>query len=345
MASSEADAARRDPILVLTEPEIRRLVTLDLEALAAVEDAFSSLAAGEADVPPIVGLFVPDRNGEVDVKGAYIHGLPSLVVKIASGFCDNARRGLTSGSGLMVVLSADTGYPQAILLDNGYLTDVRTALAGAAAARALAPRRVRTVGIVGAGAQGRYQARALQLVRSFERVLVHDRSSPAVETYVREMAGDLSVGVAAADLEALVRSSDVVVTCTPSRAPLVRAEWLHPGLHITAMGADTAGKQELESEVLARATRLACDLKSQCFERGEFANALSAGVLDRGADVIELGDLTSGRRAGRERPEEITVCALTGVGVQDAAIAMLAYRRATAAGLGTPFPGAGGRAP
>jgi ectoine utilization protein EutC len=342
MALSQQTPPRLGPIVVLTETEIRRLVTLDLDALGAIEDAFSKLAAGEADVPPIVGLFVPDRRGEVDVKGAYIHGLPSLAVKIASGFFDNDRWGLPSGSGLMVVVSAETGYPQAILLDNGYLTDVRTALAGAAAARALAPARVRTVGIIGAGTQGRFQARALQLVRSFERVLVHDQSPAAVASYVREMPAVLSVAVEAADPEALVRSSDVVITCTPSHAPIVRAEWLHPGLHITAVGGDTAGKQELESAVLARATRLACDLKAQCFERGEYAHALAAGVLDRSADVTELGELTSGRRPGRARPDDITVCALTGVGVQDAAIALLAHDRAKAAGLGTPFPGAGG---
>jgi ectoine utilization protein EutC len=330
---------------VLTEPEIRRLVALDADALAAVEDAFSKLAAGHADVPPIVGLFVPDRRGEVDVKGAYIHGLPSLAVKIASGFFDNARWGLPSGSGLMVVLSAETGYPQAILLDNGYLTDVRTALAGAAAAKALAPARVRTVGVIGAGTQGRFQPRALQLVRRIERVLVHDRSAAAVEAYVREMPSALAVEVSAADPETLVRESDVVITCTPSHTPVVRAGWLHRGLHITAVGADTADKQELESGVLGRATRLVCDLKAQCFARGEYFHALSAGVLDRGADVTELGELTSGRRPGRLRPEEITVCALTGVGVQDTAIALLAYGRAAAAGIGTRFAAGGDSAP
>jgi ectoine utilization protein EutC len=344
-APGHSAAPRRDPVLVVRESEIRRLVGLDADALAAVEGAFAKLAAGQADVPPIVGLFVPERQGEVDVKGAYIHGLPSLAVKIASGFFDNARWGLPSGSGLMVVLSAETGYPQAILLDNGYLTDVRTALAGAAAAKALAPERVGTVGVIGAGTQGRFQARALQLVRRFDRVLVHDHSAAAVEAYVREMPAALSVDVVAADPETLVRESDVVITCTPSHTPIVRAAWVHPGLHVTAMGADTAEKHELESGVLGRATRLACDLKAQCFARGEFFHALSEGALDRGADVVELGELTSGRRPGRVRADEITVCALTGVGVQDTAIALLAFGRAAAAGLGTPFAAEGDSAP
>ena len=258
---------------------------------------------------------------------------------------------LVTGYGRMQGIVHRVVKPGNILLDNGYLTDVRTALAGAAAAKYLAPRQVRTVGVIGAGAQGRYQARALQLVRTFDRLLVHDRSAAAVDAYVREMpavlAGDrvavaaggprTTVHVEAADPEALVRRSDLVITCTPSHEPIVGAEWLHPGLHITSMGADTAEKQELESAVLGRATRLACDLKAQCFARGEFHHARKAGALREDASVAELGDLTSGRLAGRERDDEVTVCALTGVGVQDTAIALLAYSRAKAAGLGTPY--------
>ncbi len=337
-------APSREGVLVLSEAEIRSLVSVDQEALAAIEEAFSRLAAGQADVPPIVGLFVPEFRGEIDVKGAYVHGLPSLAIKIASGFFDNGRWGLPSGSGLMVVLSTRTGYPQGILLDNGYLTDVRTALAGAAAAKALAPTRVRTVGVVGAGVQGRFQAQALRLVRPFERLLVYDRQPAAVEAYLGDMRAWLGsapdsprVDVEAVDPETLVRTSDVVVTCTPSRTPIVRAAWLHPGLHITAMGADVPEKQELESTVLGRADRLVCDLKAQCFARGEFHHAIEEGAIDGNADVTELGELTSGARPGRTRPDEITVCALTGVGVQDTAIALLAYDRARRRQLGTRF--------
>jgi ornithine cyclodeaminase/alanine dehydrogenase-like protein (mu-crystallin family) len=218
------------------------------------------------------------------------------------------------------------------------LTDVRTALAGAVAAKHLAPEHVRTVGVIGAGTQGRYQVRALQLVRPFDRVLVYDHSPSAVDAYVREMPELLGRPVGPADPETLVRESDVVITCTPSHEPVLKAAWLHPGLHITAMGADIPEKQELESEVLRRATRLACDMKTQCFARGEFHHARAAGALGDDAIVAELGELTSGRRRGRERADEITVCALTGVGVQDTAIALLAFGRAVAAQLGTTFP-------
>jgi ornithine cyclodeaminase len=242
----------------------------------------------------------------------------------------------------MVVLSTRTGYPQAVLLDNGYLTDVRTALAGAVAAKHLAPARVGTVGVVGAGTQGRFQVRALQLVRSFERVLVYDCSPSAVDAYVRDMPEVLArggaVSVGPADPETLVRESDVVITCTPSHEPIVRAAWLHPGMHITAMGADVPEKQELESDCLRRADLLACDLKVQCFARGEFHHALVEGVLPSDVAVTELGELTSGRAPGRTRADDISLCALTGVGVQDTAIALLAFGRAVRAGLGTAFP-------
>ena len=326
--SGDAPGRSPDPVIVLNEAEIRGLVPLDAEALSAIESAFTSLAEGRADVPPIVGLFVPERRGEIDVKAAYVHGLPSLAVKIASGFFDNALVGLPNSSGLMIVLSTETGMPQAVLLDNGYLTEVRTGLAGAAAAKYLAPAQVYTVGIIGTGTQGRYQARALQLVRRFDRVLVYDHSPESSAAYVEEMAGVLGVPVESASAERLVRESQLVVTCTPSHTPVVLAEWLHPGLHITAMGGDTADKQELEAAVLGRADRLACDLRRQCVERGEYRHAIAAGVLVPDVVITELGEMTSGRQPGRQHPDEITVCALTGVGVQDTAIALLAYNRA-----------------
>ena len=321
-------------IVVLSEPEIRALVPLDADALGAIERAFAALADGRADVPPIIGLLVPERRGEVDVKGAYIHGLPRMAIKIASGFYDNAALGLPSSSGMMVVVSAETGFPEGVLLDNGYLTEVRTGLAGAVAAKHLAPAEVDTVGVIGAGTQGRYQVRALRLVRAFRRVLVFDRTASSAEAYAREMREELNAAVEPADAETVVRESQVVISCTPSHEPIVRTSWLHAGMHVTGMGADTAEKQELESGVLRRADRLACDFKRQCFERGEFLHALRAGAIVASADVTELGELTSGRRPGRQRPDEITVCALTGVGVQDAAIALLCYERALAAGAG-----------
>src|SRR5699024_480610 len=137
--------------------------------------------------------------------------------------------------------------------DNGYLTDVRTGLAGAVAARHLAPERVRTVGVLGSGAQARFQVEALQLVRKFDELLVWSQTAEHADQYAEEMAADLGLPVSVTEAEEVVRNSQVVVTTTPARSPIVRREWLHPGLHITAMGSDSAGKNELEPQVLEAA--------------------------------------------------------------------------------------------
>ncbi|MCB0034967.1 MAG: cyclodeaminase [Anaerolineales bacterium] len=322
-------------ITILTEADLRRCVQLNQEALAAVEDGFTRLADGKATMPPIMRIDVPENNGEVDIKSAYLQGLDSFAVKMSSGFFDNHKLGLSSSGGMMILLSAKIGYPQALLLDNGYLTDVRTGLAGAIAAKYLAPQQVKTVGVIGAGTQARYQLQALKLVRDFERVLVYNRSPERVERYVQEMPAVLEAEVAAAgSLAELVKQSEVVVTTTPAKVPFLRAEWLHPGLHITAMGSDAEEKNELEAAVLGRADLLVCDRKSQVFRLGEHHHALTAGVLTEDSPTIELGELTAGRHQGRVNDEQITVCDLTGTGVQDTAIALLAYRQAQAHGLG-----------
>lgn len=324
--------------MVVTERELRQCVDLNLDALQAVADGFARLGRGEVTIPPILGLEVPEKNGAADVKAAYVSGWDSFAIKLSTRFFDNHKLGLPSGSGMMALLDSGTGRPRAILLDNGYLTTVRTALAGALAARYLAPDRVRTVGVIGAGSQARWQARALALVRNFDRVLVYSRSADRAEIFAEELPRELDVPVEAVEeLEDLVRSSDVVLTTTPATEPLVQAQWLRPGMHVTAMGSDAPHKNELHPEVLRRADVLVCDLKAQCLIRGELRHAVEAGVLSENAEVRELGAIISGGSRGREDENQITVCDLTGVGVQDTAIARMAMERVQAAGLGREF--------
>jgi ornithine cyclodeaminase len=278
---------------------------------------------------------VPDNNGEVDIKTAYLQGLDSFAVKMSSGFFDNYKLGLPSLGGMMILLSAKIGFPEALLLDNGYLTDVRTGAAGALAAKVLARDQIETAGVIGAGAQARYQMRFLKQVRDFKRLLVYSRSPAHVEQYIADMTPVLGVEIVqAGDPATAVRESDIVVTTTPAKAPYLKAEWLHPGLHITAMGSDAEEKQELEAAVLAQADVLVCDHTSQAFRLGELHHGLAAGVIADDDSIIELGDIITGHRPGRQNDEQITVCDLTGTGVQDTAIALLAYRRARELGLG-----------
>lgn len=322
-------------ITIVREEELRQCINLDNEVISAVEQGFARLSHGEAQVPPVLSVEVPERRGELDVKTAVIRGIDSFAIKIASGFFDNVKEDLPIASGMMVLVSSITGYPRAVLFDNGYLTQVRTGAAGAIAAEYLARREIGIVGIIGAGLQGRYQAMAMSLVRQFHRLLIFDIREGTANRYAQEMAPVLDLDIEVSrDVGTLVKESDVVVTTTPSRKAYLRPEWLHPGLHITAMGADMEEKQELFPGVFGHADIISCDLKSQCLVRGELHHALDEGVITLETPVHELGEIILGREVGREDDQQITVCDLTGVGVQDTAIARLAYEKAKAAGLG-----------
>jgi len=314
---------------VLREAELREAVGINDAALAAVESAFSCLQRGEVNMPPIMHISADDKNGDIDVKSAYVKGMPYIAIKIASGFYDNPSRGLPSGSAMMVLLDAETGFCEAVLFDNSYLTDLRTGLAGAVAAKYLAPSEFETVGVIGTGVQARYQVECLALVRSFNKVVVWGRSIDKARVYAEEMAKKHGLDVElAASPDEVVQKSQVVITATASDRPLVSAEALHEGLHITAVGADFPGKQELAADVLTRADLLVCDRLAQCRVNGEIQHVVTDNELSGGLDIVELGELTTGLRIGRQSDQEITVCDLTGTGVQDTAIANLAYRGA-----------------
>jgi len=325
----------KKPIVILNEKDIRACVHLDESALEEVAKGFTALSEGQATIPPIIRIDVADNHGEVDVKTAYIHGLDSFAIKIASGFFNNYKLGLPTGSGMMVLINALTGNPMAVLLDNGYLTDVRTGLAGAIAAKHLAPGNVNIAGVIGSGMQARFQIRSLKLVKDFSKLLVFGIIEDDVDRYVAEMTDELGIEVIKAkDAETVVRQSDLVVTTTPSKEPFLQADWLHPGLHITCMGSDSEEKQELHADVFGAVDRIVCDKKSQVFRLGELHHALEGGFINDEGEVIELGMLTSGTVKGRLSDDEITVCDLTGVGVQDTQIARLAYKRAVELGFG-----------
>ncbi|HKK66395.1 MAG TPA: cyclodeaminase [Clostridia bacterium] len=329
-----------EPIYIINENELKSIVKLDQSVIKAIETGFSELQKGNATVPPIMMIPVPEKAGEVDVKSAYIKGITRLAIKVASGFFENNKLGLPSASGQMLVLSAETGYLDGVLLDNGYLTQVRTGAAGAVAAKFLAPENAENVGVIGSGTQARFQMRALSLVRDIKTIRMFSLDSNEVrDQYVEDMRKELGIEVIkAADAEEVVRKSSVVVTTTPARKGYIKAEWLHPGLHITAMGCDTEEKQELESAVLGKADVLACDLKSQVFRLGEIRSGIKDGVITEDSPIRELGEMINAVKSGRESEEQITVCDLTGVGVQDTMIAIKAYDLAVEQGMGTKIP-------
>src|SRR6266571_4563081 len=257
-------------------------------AVAAVERGFRALALGEATLPDPMVMELAPQQGEVHVKGAYLRGGRHVVLKLATGFYGNRARGLPSGDGMFLLLDAETGVPDLLLEEHGYLTDLRTAAAVALTLKYLAPPDARDALLVGAGALARVTARAV---------------------------------LAETPLERVVREHPVVVTATASTTPLIMAAWVRPGMHVTSVGTGSPEKVELEPAVLARADKLVADRVSQTERYGNLRHAVAAGAVTRGKVYAELGDLAAGRLAGRESASELTVADLTGVGVQDAAIA------------------------
>jgi ornithine cyclodeaminase len=307
-------------IPIIEEAALRKVITPQV-AVEAMRRAFRADGEGRAHVPGVINLEVPAHRGEFHVKTALIDGVPHVAVKIASGFYDNPAKGLPSGSGLMAVFDAATGLPVALLLDNGFLTDIRTGAAGAVAAEALAPTTFTTVGVLGSGLQARYQVRCLRCVRTFTHIVAWSPDRPRLESYVNEMCAEGFDARAAATPETVCREADVLVTATPSRTPLVRAEWLRAGQHVTALGSDSPGKQELEAGCLALADLLVVDRLTQCASFGELRHALDAGLLRPDRVHAELGEIVAGVKPGRTTAQQITVADLTGVGFQDTAIA------------------------
>jgi ornithine cyclodeaminase len=329
-----------DGILVLSEQELRKFVRLDKEVIEKVELGFAELAAGNATVPPIMMLPVPEKNGEVDIKSAFIKGLPSMAIKIASGFFQNPDIGLPSQSGQMLVVSAETGFLEGVLLDNGYLTQVRTAAAGAIAAKYLAPDGIDTVGVVGCGVQARYQMEALMLVKPYKKIVMYSiDSEERKQDFIKDMKSRLDVEVVSAASGAeMAAQCGIIVTTTPARKGYFEADWVHPGLHITSMGSDAEDKQELKGAVFGKADVIACDLKAQSFRLGELRGAKEEGFVDDKTQVWEIGEIIKSGKSARTHADQVTVCDLTGVGVQDTMIALMAYEIAKREKAGITVP-------
>ena len=329
----------RRQALILREPEIRALLD-PRGCLQAVEAAFSAYARGQAELPVVINLEVPEHRGEVHVKAGYLHTGPYYAVKIASGFLDNTQLGLPTSDGMVLVFDAVTGAVAALLLDNGYITDLRTAMAGAVAAKHLARATVETVAVVGSGAQARYQIRSLTLVREPREVRVWGRNQEKAAACIEDLSRpttDLRFVLAPSVREA-VKGADVVITVTAAREPLVQADWIARGALIIAVGSDGPDKQELAVEVLARADRIVADSLPQCLRLGEIHHAVEKGAIPKEKVTAELGQITAGLKPGRTSDDEIIVCDLTGVGVQDIAAASLVLQRALQDGKGERLP-------
>jgi ornithine cyclodeaminase len=292
------------------------------ELVDAVAAGLVALSRGEAVVPPVGLLHFDTPPGDVHIKYGYVIGGATYVVKVASGFYDNPQRGLPTNDGIMMVFDRETGALAAILMDRGYLTELRTGAAGAVAARHLAPSRIDRVGIVGAGVQGRFQLRLLRHVIDVPDVVAWSRSSHRLDGYRRDMAAEGFDVATTTVLDEVVDTCNLIVTATPAARPIIRS--VRSGTHVTALGSDNIGKQEIDVDVLLRADLVAADSRDQALHHGESVHAVARG-LDPDS-VVELGDIISGTAPGRTDDTQVTVADLTGVAVADLAAAELAVR-------------------
>ena len=307
-----------------------RTITLDeiksvlpsLDLIADIEAGFVAYSNGQAVVPP-VGELLMDK-GDVHIKYGYLQGDEYYVIKIASGFYDNPKLGLPSGNGMMLLFRQETGEPVSILLDEGHLTDIRTAVAGAIAAKYLGPERVERIGVVGTGVQARLQLQHLAGVIPCRNVIVYGRGDAQLERYRGDMSAQGFQVETTRNADDILQACNLVVTTTPATIPLLHASTLRPGTHITAVGSDTPHKQELDAVILRRADIVVADSIAQCLERGEIHRAIRSGDITKD-EIIELGNVISGKSPGRASDAQVTVADLTGVAVQDIKIAAAVF--------------------
>lgn len=306
-------------MISLTRTEIEALID-PLRAAEAIEAAYRAVSRGEVNLPPVGHIAFPESGADCHIKYGHIAGDPIFIIKVATGFPGNEAIGLPNGNGVVLALSAETGAVLAVLHDEMVMTDIRTGLGGAIASRLLARKGARRILIVGTGVQAHRQIEAHSaLLGNDLDFTIWGRSRDKAAEVAAAHADRVVVSVAD-DLERACREADVIVTVTGATSPFINADWIAGGTHITAVGADAPGKQELESALVASAGTLVADLASQCLDHGEFAAPFAAGLI-RADTVKDLGDVLIDGNLGRKSDQEITIADLTGLAVQDIAMA------------------------
>jgi ornithine cyclodeaminase len=306
---------------ILQLPEIRRALAYPA-IIDRMRDALIAYSRGECDTPMPMHLEIAPASAEVHMKSSYRRGGQYFALKIASTFPGNVVRGLPTGNGMMLLSSAQTGEPVAFLADAGHLTDVRTAAVAALVARELG-RQDRVLGILGTGIQARLLAQLHAEIMELAGIVIWGRSPERAEECRRDLQAllpDTEISVAASPAT-VARRASLIATATASSQPLLYAADIQPGTHISAVGSDSPGKQELDPEILRRAAILLADSRRQCEKLGELQHA-----PDQCARAIEIGEFCISPAI--PAPEAITVCDFTGLGVEDLYIAEYCYERA-----------------
>jgi ornithine cyclodeaminase len=309
---------------IITADQVRNNLKLE-DLIEPMQNAFKAFSRGDSS--DAIGFLRPN-GGEVHIKSGFMQGSRVFAVKVSAGFPDNATRGLPIWDGAVMAFDASTGALVAVVQDGGLLTDWRTAVAGAVASKALARGDAKTLGVIGTGIQGFWQPLAHHKLLEFERLLIWGRNADnakALQSKLELQLPEVKIEVLH-DLASLVRESEIIITATASLEPLIRSEWLQPGTHITAVGADDETKRELEMAVLEKADVIVVDSLGVNQKYGDVARALQSGKLQM-SRLIELGSLLENPDLGRSSSSQITVSKLVGLGVQDLAAVEVVLER------------------
>jgi alanine dehydrogenase len=322
--------------LLLTDDEVKKLLSMD-EVMEEVESAFRENGLGHAQMPAKIYLFYKKYNGDLRTMPSYLEELDISAVKIVNVHPENRTKyHLPTVMAIIVLIDPKSGAPIAIM-GGTIITDMRTGAAGGIAAKHLARKDSKIVGLVGAGAQARTQLMALlEVYRKLEEVRVWSRSKETKQRFVAEIEpvyGHLCKITSVESIREAVEGADIVVTTTPSRQPLVMNDVVSPGMHFNCIGADAPGKEELNPTILKRA-KIVIDNWEQASHSGEINVPLSQGIITKENVWAEIGEIVAGLKSGRESPEEITIFTSTGLAVQDAVTAKLAYNKAKQKGIG-----------
>jgi len=318
-------------VLWLAQEEVKSVIDMYSD-MKVVESAFRQHGLGKVQMPPKSYLYYTAYNGDLRTMPAYLEEEDITGVKIVNVHPGNPARGLPTVMALIVLISPETGAPVAIM-DGTYLTDIRTGAAGGIAAKYLARKDSKVIGMVGAGNQAKTQLAALCEVFEPELVKVTSRTRDSCKQFIREMADVTSSEIHSKDKVEEVCDCDILVTTTPTRKPIVKAQWIKEGTHINAIGADAVGKEELDPELLIR-SKIVVDDMVQALHSGEVNVPLSKHYISENDIHAQLGEVITGLKPGRTSEEEITIFDSTGLAIQDVASAHLVYERAVSKGLG-----------
>ena len=314
------------PTLVLSRSDLEKLLTME-DVNFAIEKAFDSYGRGKWDTPTKIIFPQEEHNGDFGAMPAYCHEPEYIAIKWGGVHNNNPAQGLPTTLTQIILSDPATAWPL-LIAEGALITQMRTGAAVGIATKYMARENSKILAIVGAGAVGRRAAQSISLVRKLSEIRVADSSPDNAKFFAREMETLLGVPVnPSGSIEQAVRGADIVSVATPSRAPLILADWITPGAHINAMGADSPGKQELDPAILLKA-RIIADSVSQALVYGESQSAVREGLLPKEKILGHIGEVVAGTLTGRASEEEITVFDGTGLALEDAAVAYMAYNKA-----------------